>query len=119
MSSEEDSTAIHAVEEAAKANHELQEQLNKYILDLESEQEKLDTLIVETLSFYVFEMNSYVSQNNLSKLESNLPDEQSEDEVFVDTAPYGENLEVLRHTLTTKQINSEVTYLIFILMIQL
>lgn len=58
---EEESSAFHAVEEAAKANHELQEQLNKYILDLESEQEKLDTLIVERIPFLVSQMSLHVS----------------------------------------------------------
>lgn len=50
MSASEEDTAVLAVEETVKANHELQEQLNKYILDLESEQEKLDTLIVEMIT---------------------------------------------------------------------
>ncbi|KAG8689777.1 hypothetical protein FRC09_012261, partial [Ceratobasidium sp. 395] len=82
--------AINLTESALEANDALQERLEKYILDLESEQEGLDRLI-----------------NNLSKAESSLPEERADDEVIVETAPYGANYETLRHALTPKQISSE------------
>ncbi|KAG8736796.1 hypothetical protein FRC12_017446 [Ceratobasidium sp. 428] len=84
--------AINLTESALEANDALQERLEKYILDLESEQEGLDKLI-----------------NNLSKVESSLPEERVDDEVIVETAPYGANYETLRHALTPKQISSETS----------
>lgn len=50
-----------------------------------------------------------MEQNSLSKLESSLPEESSDKEPAVETAPFGEHFEVLRHTLTPKQLSSEVT----------
>ncbi|QRV76496.1 Myb-like DNA-binding domain protein [Ceratobasidium sp. AG-Ba] len=94
MSSEACEDAIKLTEQTLEANEALQDDLNQYIADLESEQEKLDALI-----------------KNLSKVEASLPEEQTDyyDEVVVETAPYGENYESLRHTLTAKQLGSETS----------
>ncbi|KAG8681900.1 hypothetical protein FRC08_015338, partial [Ceratobasidium sp. 394] len=82
--------AIKLTEQTLEANDALQEHLDKYIHDLESEQEKLDAVI-----------------NSLSKVESSLPEERADDEVVVETAPYGESYEALHHALTAKQLAHE------------
>ncbi|KAG8744897.1 hypothetical protein FRC10_009267 [Ceratobasidium sp. 414] len=92
MSDDTNENAVKLVEQTLEANDALQEHLDKYILDLESEQEKLEALI-----------------NGLSKVESCLPEDRTDDEVVVETAPYGEGYEILRHALTAKQIGSEVS----------
>ncbi|CAE6505003.1 unnamed protein product [Rhizoctonia solani] len=85
--------AIQATQKTLDANSQLQEQLTKYIQDLESEQEQLDKLI-----------------NNLSKVESALPEGPSDKEaVEVETAVYGTHFEGLRHTLTAKQLAGEAS----------
>ncbi|CAE6532810.1 unnamed protein product [Rhizoctonia solani] len=85
--------AIQAAQTTLEANAQLQSQLAKYIQDLESEQERLDKLI-----------------NNLSKVESALPEGPSDKETAdVETAVYGTHLEGLRHTLTAKQLAGEAS----------
>ncbi|KAH7344933.1 hypothetical protein B0J17DRAFT_591744 [Rhizoctonia solani] len=85
--------AIDVTKQTLDANAQLQDQLTKYIQDLESEQEQLDKLI-----------------NNLSKVESALPESPSENEAAeVETAAYGTNFEGLRHTLTAKQLAGEAS----------
>ncbi|KAJ1311373.1 hypothetical protein OPQ81_009866 [Rhizoctonia solani] len=85
--------AIEATQKTLDANSKLQEQLTNYIQDLESEQEQLDKLL-----------------NNLSKLESALPEGPSDREVAeVETTVYGTHFEGLRHTLTAKQLVGETS----------
>ncbi|KAG9075548.1 hypothetical protein FS749_012772, partial [Ceratobasidium sp. UAMH 11750] len=84
--------AIKLTEQTLEANDALQEHLDKYIRDLESEQEKLDAVI-----------------DSLSKVESSLPEERADDEVVVETAPYGESYEALHHALTAKQLANETS----------
>jgi hypothetical protein len=52
MSEDTAINAIEATEKALAANKDLQERLNKYILDLENEQEQLDNLTVSCLSMH-------------------------------------------------------------------
>ncbi|KAB5593425.1 Myb-like DNA-binding domain containing protein [Ceratobasidium theobromae] len=92
MASTLNQVAIEMTQETLAANAQLQEQLVKHIQELESEHEQLDKLI-----------------NSLSKLESSLPEESSDKEPAVETAPFGEHFEVLRHTLTPKQLSSETS----------
>ncbi|CAE6521253.1 unnamed protein product [Rhizoctonia solani] len=85
--------AIQATQKTLDANAQLQEQLTQYIQDLENEQEQLDKLI-----------------NNLSKVESALPEGPSDKEATeVETAAYGTHFEGLRHTLTTRQLAGEAS----------
>ncbi|CAE6386173.1 unnamed protein product [Rhizoctonia solani] len=88
-----DHEAIDTTQKTLEENAKLQEQLSKYIQNLESEQEQLDKLI-----------------NDLSKVESVLPDGPSNKETpEVDTAVYGAHFEGLRHTLTAKQLAGEAS----------
>ncbi|CAE6442751.1 unnamed protein product [Rhizoctonia solani] len=101
--------AIQATQNTLDANAQLQEQLNKYIQDLEGEQEQLDKLIVE---WFVFSISVKLMrlQNNLSKVESALPEGLSDKETAeVETAVYGTHFEGLRHTLTAKQLAGEAS----------
>ncbi|CAE6426955.1 unnamed protein product [Rhizoctonia solani] len=88
-----DNEAIDTTQKALGENTKLQEQLSKYIQDLENEQDQLDKLI-----------------NNLSKVESALPEGSPNKEAGeVDTAVYGTHFEGLRHTLTAKQLAGDAS----------
>ncbi|KAG8716105.1 hypothetical protein FRC11_009154 [Ceratobasidium sp. 423] len=101
--------AIQATQKTLDANAQLQEQLTKYIQDLENEQEQLDKLMVEWLIFHARVKLIHI-QHNLSKVESALPEGPSDKEAAeVETAAYGTHFEGLRHTLTAKQLAGEAS----------